>query len=251
MEGTLFNVLSVLVGSSIGLFVRFLLARRPAKLQATDVHIGERIADRVMRAMALAVLMVGITGLVDYIPDENGNPVNQINALVVILSMAFGAAVGELLDLDRWLNRFGEWIQSKVKSKNGKTSVAEGFITASLLFCVGAMATVGSLESGLRGNHEMIYTKSVLDFISSIMFSISLGVGVILSSVVVLVYQGAIVLAASALAPILTDYTVAHMTSVGSLLIIALSLNLLGLTKIKVANLLPAVFFPLLFCLFF
>lgn len=251
MQGTLFNVLTVLVGSSIGLLVRFLLAHRPAKMQATDVHLGERIADRVMKAMALAVLMVGITGLFDYVPDGSGNPVNRINALVVILSMAFGAAVGELLDLDRWLNRFGEWIQSKVKSKNGKTTVAEGFITASLLFCVGAMATVGSLESGLRGNHEMIYTKSVLDFISSIMFSISLGVGVILSSVVVLVYQGSIVLAASALAPILTDYTVAHMTAVGSLLIIALSLNLLGVTKIKVANLLPAVFFPLLFCLFF
>lgn len=249
LAGTLFNVFTVIVGSLVGLAFRFLLSRRPRQTQPGVEPLGKRISDAVMKAIGLCTVMIGVSGLFSY-SLKDGEVANGINALIVILSMAIGAVIGELINIQKWLDRFGAWVQSRFKRDDGTTSVAEGFVTASLLFCVGAMTVVGSLESGLSGNHQTLYTKSILDLISSAVFSVSMGVGVLLSAVFVLVYQGSITLAASALAPILTDDTVAHMTCVGSLLIIGLGLNLLGITKLKVANLLPAIFLPMLLCLF-
>ena len=138
-----------------------------------------------------------------------------------------------------------------MKFKSGaKNSIAEGFVTASLLFCVGSMAVVGSIQSGLSGDHEMLFTKSALDFCSSLIFSASLGIGVILAAGTVLVYQGSITLLAQWIAPYMNDYTVDEMTCVGSLLIIGLALNMLNITDLKIMNYLPAVFLPILFCLF-
>ncbi|MDY3954484.1 MAG: DUF554 domain-containing protein, partial [Anaerovoracaceae bacterium] len=128
-------------------------------------------------------------------------------------------------------------------------SLAEGFVSASLLFCVGAMTIVGSLQAGLSGDNEMLFTKSTLDFISSIVFASALGIGVLLSAVFVFVFQGAIVLLAQVIAPYLNDAVVAEMTCAGSLLILALGLNMLGLTKLKVMNYMPAVFLPILLCM--
>lgn len=250
LAGTLFNVLTVIVGSLVGLTLRFILSRSPKRELVDTKPVGERVSDAVMKAVGLCTLMIGISGLFSY-SVADGQISNGINALVVILSMAVGTVIGELINIQKWLDRFGNWIQGKFKRADGKTSIAEGFVAASLLFCVGAMTVVGSLESGLSGNHQTLYTKSILDLISSTIFSMSMGVGVLLSAVFVLVYQGSITLAASALAPILTEATVAHMTCVGSLLIIGLGLNLLGITKLKVANFLPAIFLPMLFCLFF
>ena len=225
MIGTITNTLAVVVGGFLGL----LLKR----------GIPERLSDIVSKALALCVLYIGIKGCLD-----------GSNALVTILSMVIGAAIGQLLDLDKQINRLGDWAQKRFSGKDGKVSVAQGFVTASLLFCVGSMTVVGSLQSGLTGNHEMIFTKSALDFVSALLLASSLGIGVLLSGAFVLVFQGAIVLLARWVEPLLSSYAVAEMSCVGALLIIALSLNMLGITKLKVANLMPAVFLPLLLCLF-
>lgn len=246
LAGTFFNVFTVIAGSLVGLLFRFLLTRR-ARTVSDESSIGERISDAVMKAVGLCTVMIGISGLFSYTV-EDGAVGNTVNVLVVIVSMAVGTALGEWINIQRGIDRFGAWVQAKCKRDDGQTSVAEGFVTASLLFCVGAMTVVGALESGLSGNHQTLYTKSILDLISSAVFSVSMGVGVLLSAGFVLVYQGAITLTASALAPLLNDVTVTHMTAVGSLLILALGLNLLGLTKLKVANFLPAMFLPLVLC---
>ena len=225
MIGTIVNTLAVVVGGFLGL----LLKR----------GIPQRLSDIVNKALGLCVLYIGIKGCLD-----------GTNTLVTILSMVIGAAIGQLLDLDKQINRLGDWAQSRFRPKDGKVSVAQGFVTASLLFCVGSMTVVGSLQSGLTGNHEMIFTKSALDFVSALLLASTLGIGVLLSGAFVLVFQGAIVLLAHWVEPLLSSYAVAEMSCVGALLIIALSLNMLGITKLKVANLMPAVFLPLLLCLF-
>jgi uncharacterized membrane protein YqgA involved in biofilm formation len=229
MLGVIINTLTVILGTIIGILFRKFLP--------------QKLGDAVMKGVALCVLYIGIDGML-----EGTNPI------IAILSMACGAIIGTLIDLDKWFNRFAEFLQKKlVRKKEGKAStLSEAFVSSSLLFCVGAMTIVGSLDAGLRGDNSTLYAKAVLDGISSIFFASSLGVGVLLSAVTVFVYQGALVLLAGVLQTVLTnEFMIAEMTCVGSLLIIALSLNMLGITKIKVMNYLPAIFFPILFCLFF
>ena len=223
MIGAIVNTLAAVVGGLLGSLLK--------------KGIPERFADLVQKGLALCVLYIGLKG-----------SLVGTNTLVTILSLVLGAILGELLDIDRGIERLGAWAQRKL-SKGG-SRLGEGFVTASLLFCVGSMAVVGSLQSGLTGNHETIFTKSMLDFVSAIILASSLGLGVCLSGAFVLVYQGAIVLLARWAAPILSDYVVAEMSCAGSLLIVALGLNMLGITKLKVANLLPAMFLPIILCLF-
>ena len=223
MIGTIVNTLAAVVGGLLGSLLK--------------KGIPERFADLVQKGLALCVLYIGIKG-----------SLVGTNTLVTILSLVLGAILGELLNIDGGIERLGAWAQSKL-SKGG-SRLGEGFVTASLLFCVGSMSVVGSLQSGLTGNHETIFTKSMLDFVSAIILASSLGLGVCLSGAFVLVYQGAIVLLARWAAPILSDYVVAEMSCAGSLLIIALGLNMLGVTKLKVGNLLPAMFLPIILCLF-
>ena len=223
MIGTIVNTLAAVVGGLLGSLLK--------------KGIPERFADLVQKGLALCVLYIGIKG-----------SLVGTNTLVTILSLVLGAILGELLNIDGGIERLGAWAQSKL-SKGG-SRLGEGFVTASLLFCVGSMSVVGSLQSGLTGSHETIFTKSMLDFVSAIILGSSLGLGVCLSGAFVLVYQGAIVLLARWAAPILSDYVVAEMSCAGSLLIVALGLNMLGVTKLKVGNLLPAMFLPIILCLF-
>ena len=223
MIGAIVNTLAAVVGGLLGSLLK--------------KGIPERFADLVQKGLALCVLYIGIKG-----------SLVGTNTLVTILSLVLGAILGELMNIDGAIERLGAWAQRKL-SKGG-SRLGEGFVTASLLFCVGSMAVVGSLQSGLTGNHETIFTKSMLDFVSAIILASTLGLGVCLSGAFVLVYQGAIVLLARWAAPILSDYVVAEMSCAGSLLIVALGLNMLGIAKIKVANLLPAMFLPIIFCLF-
>ncbi len=224
MLGTIVNTASVIVGSLLGLLLK--------------KGLPERISDIITKGLGLCVLYIGISG-----------SLKGSNQLIAILSMVVGGVIGQLLDLDARLNGLGAAIGDRLK-KNGAGSVAEGFAAASLLFCVGSMTVVGSLQSGLMGNNEMLYTKSMLDFISSIILASALGVGVLLSAAFVFAFQGAITLLARWAAPLLSDYAVAEMTCVGSLLIIALGLNMLGISKLKAMNLLPAIFVPLILCIF-
>lgn len=225
MIGVLVNTLTVIVGSTIGLLFRKL--------------IPEQWTDFIMKGIALCTLYIGIDGALE-----------GTNTLVTIISIAVGALIGAALDLDEKLNRFASGLENRFKKEGGGPTIAEGFVTASLLFCVGAMTIVGSLQAGLTGDNTMLYTKATLDFISSLIFAASLGIGVLFAAVFVLVFQGAIVLVAQAVSPFLTDYVVSEMTCAGSILIIALGLNILGVTNLKVMNFLPAIFLPIVLCLF-
>ncbi|MDV4152481.1 DUF554 domain-containing protein [Clostridium sp. AL.422] len=216
MLGTIVNSLTIVIGSLIGLFLKG--------------SINEKVSDTIMNGLALCVIYIGISGAV------KGN-----NTIVMIISIVIGGFIGEIIDIDKKLENLGMRIEKRFNKNGEKISVAQGFITATLLFCVGAMAIVGSLESGLSNNHSTLYAKSVLDGISSIIFASTFGIGVILSAIVVFIYQGSITLAASLLSNFLNDTAINNMTAVGSLLIIGLGLNVLGITKIKVSNLLPAI----------
>ena len=214
MIGVLVNTVAVIIGSFIGLFCK--------------KGIPEHVSKAVMIGIGFCTVYIGVSG-----------SLSGENTLVVIVSIVLGAIIGTLLKLDKCLNGLGDWVSSKLHSEG--SSVAEGFVTASLLFCVGSMTIVGSLNAGLSGNNELLFTKSLLDFISSIMLSASLGIGVLCSAVFVLVFQGGIVLLAGMLTPILTQGAINEMTCVGSLLIIALGLNLTGISKFKVADYLPSI----------
>lgn len=216
MIGVIVNTLTVLLGSTIGLLCK--------------KGIPERLSDAIMKAIGLCTLAIGITGVL-----------SGENTLVLIISMVLGVLIGELLDLDGRVNRLVEKVASKTAGAGKAAQISQGFITACLLFCIGAMTIVGSLNAGLKGDQEMLFTKSLLDFISSIMLSATLGIGVLFSAAFVLVFQGGIVLLAGLLEPLLSTATISELTCCGSLMILALGLNILGIAKLKVINFLPAL----------
>lgn len=223
LTGTLVNAAAILIGSILGL----LLGRR----------FPEHLSDAVTKGLALCVLYIGVDGLFD-----------GENTLITIISIVVGCIIGELADLDKRLHDLGTRIEERFRSSGGKTSLSEGFVSATLLFCVGAMAITGALDGGLRGDHATLYAKSALDFVSSMIFATTLGIGVALSAVSVFLYQGIIAVCASFAQPYLLPVVVAEMKCVGSLLLIGLSLNMLGITRLKMMNYVPAVFLPILLC---
>ena len=241
LTGTIVNALAVLVGSGAGMLLTKLAGHFSARTPSGSADIGRRLQAIIMEGVALCVLYLGVSG-----------SLKGQNSLITILAMVIGAVIGELLDLDRHMRELGDWVQKKTErlALGGGASVSEGFVTASLLFCVGAMAIVGALQDGLTGDHSTLFAKSLLDGIRYVVYSSSVWIGVDYSAVAVLLYQGVIALLASFLSPFLGDAVIAEMTCVGSLLIVALALNMLNLTKIKVMNLVPAIFLPILLCLF-
>ncbi len=214
MLGVIVNVLAVLLGGTLGLLLK--------------KGLPQKISTATMTAIGLCVAYIGIDGMLD-----------GENTIVLIFSAVLGLLLGTLLNLDGKLKALGDALNNRF-SKN-KGNISEGFVTASLLFCVGAMAIVGSLNSALSGNHSIIYTKSFIDAISALILSTTLGVGVLFSAASVFVYQGALVLLASQLKSILETAVINEITCVGSLIILALGLNLAGITKFKVANFLPSI----------
>jgi uncharacterized membrane protein YqgA involved in biofilm formation len=254
--GTLVNAVAVVIGALLGLLLGTIGKHGGKKAEDSVTVTSERgkLSDAIFAGLALCVIMVGLGGVLKGAVNDRiaaalaeGN-VAQLSlsgesTMVVILSITLGCVVGTLLDLDARLNRLGQWLENKMGNRAG--NISQGFVTASLLFCVGSMAIVGSLNSGLIGDHSMLYTKSMIDFISAIVFGCSLGVGVSFSAVAVLLYQGVIALAAQWLSPMLTTDVITTMTITGSLLIVALGFNMLGVTKIKIMNYLPAVFLPM------
>jgi len=230
MLGPLVNTIVVIVCSLIGCF----LVRR----------IPSRFEEHIMKALGLATMFVGIKGALE----------NQ-NALLLILSMVIGSVIGELIDIDKWMNRLGKWTERKlgmdkteITEAGGKQgrSFSKGFVSASILFCTGSMAIVGSIQSGLQGKHEILYIKSILDGCMSLIFGASFGIGVAFSAVPVLVYQGGIALFAQAVDSYLTADIVREMSAAGSLVIAGIGFNFLGIKEIKVANMIPAIFIPLI-----
>lgn len=223
--GTIVNALAIIGGSLFGFILKG--------------GIQKKINETIIKGLALCILVIGISGAI-----------KSQNMLVVICSIVIGALIGEAIDIDARLFKLGDSIESKLQGKGGK--ISEGFVTASLVYCVGAMAIVGSLNSGLKGDHSILFTKSVLDGISAIMFTSTLGIGVALSAIPVFLYQGIITIGASYLQGILTQTAIiTEISAVGSVLIMGLGFNMLGLTKIKVANFLPAVIIPIIYFLIF
>lgn len=224
--GAIVNAVAIVVGAGVGMLLK--------------KGLSEKMADTLMKGLGLCTLFIGISG-----------SLKGENTLILIISMIAGTLIGEGIDLEKRLQNLGDMIQAKFsKGNNGKSNLAEGFVSASLLFCVGAMAIVGSLQSGLVGDHSILYNKSILDFVAAIIYASTLGIGVAISAVAVFVYQGAITLLAGVLSPLLTDTVVNEVTCVGSVIIIGLALNMLGITKLKVMNYVPAIFVPIVLCLF-
>ncbi|MCD7723014.1 MAG: DUF554 domain-containing protein [Clostridiales bacterium] len=222
MIGVAVNTATVLIGSLLGLLLK--------------KGIAEKYKTILMKGIGLCTIYIGISGTLQ-----------GENTIVLIISIVLGALLGSWVDIDRRFNRFSEKIEKKLKkSEVNAGTFANGFVTACLVFCIGSMTIVGSLEAGLNGDNQMIFIKSVLDLISSFVLASTLGVGVCASAVFVFVFQGAIVLLSSAVAPFLSDSVINEMVSVGSLLILALGLNLAEIGKFKVMNYLPAILFPVL-----
>ena len=227
MPAVLVNTAAVLCGSLIGILF--------------SSRLNDRLRDAVMKALGLCTMLIGVQ-----------SALKTQELLCVILCMVIGTVIGELLRIDDGIEHAGDAIKAKLpKGKGGGSRFTEGFVSASILFCIGSMTIVGSLQAGLVGDNTMLFTKSLLDFISSIMFSASMGIGVMFAAVFVLVFQGAIVLAAQAIAPFLSEPVVAEMTCVGSLLILGIGINLTGIGKLKLMNYLPAIFVPIFILRFF
>lgn len=225
--GTVFNAVLVIIGACIGLMLK--------------KGLSDTMADTVMKGLGLCTLFLGISGSL----------VGE-NSMILIISMVVGTLIGQGIDLEDKIQKLGELVERKFGSKKEgqKTSIAEGFVTSSLLFCVGAMSIVGALQSGLSLDHAVQMNKSMLDFVAAIIFASSLGVGVLFSAAFVFVYQGSITLLAEWVAPLLTETVIHEMSCVGSVIIIGLALNMLGITKLKVMNYVPAIFIPIILCMF-
>jgi len=198
--------------------------------------IPQRIEEILRNAIGLSVIFIGIKGAFD----------NQ-NILLLIMSMVIGAVIGEIINIDKWMNKLGRWAESKLVKNSQivtKHSFSKGFVSATILFCTGSMAIIGSLQSGLQGNHQILFTKSVMDGSMSIVFGASLGIGTAFSAIPLLLYQGGIALASSYIRDLLNPQAIREMSAVGSLIISGIGFNFLGIKEIKVANLIPAMFIP-------
>ncbi|MDR1326079.1 MAG: DUF554 domain-containing protein [Treponema sp.] len=217
MLGPIVNALAIVVCSLLGCFV--------------IKGIPARFEEIIKTAIGLSIVYVGIKGAFD----------NE-RVLLLIMSMVIGSIIGELININRLMNRCGSWAEKRLGMSGGTFS--KGFVSASILFCTGSMAIVGSMQSGLLGNHETLLAKSILDASISLVFAASLGIGVVFSAIPVFVYQGGIVLASLAIKDLLTPDIITEMSAVGSLVVAAIGFNFLGVKEIRVANLIPAIFIP-------
>ncbi|MEK4145864.1 MULTISPECIES: DUF554 domain-containing protein [Robertmurraya] len=217
--GTIVNGLLIIVGSLLGK----LLHRIPEGMKGTVMH-----------GIGLAVVVLGL---------QMG--FKSENFLIVILSLVFGAVIGEYCKLEDKLNQLGAWLETKIGKGNGQGSISEGFVTATLIFVIGAMAIIGSLDSGIRGDHDVLLTKAIIDGFTALILTTTLGIGVIFSAIPVMLYEGAIASFATQIdrfiPQALMDSFIVEMTATGGVMIFAIGLNLLGLIKIRVANLLPGI----------
>lgn len=221
--GALANAIAVLVGGTIGFFAK--------------KGIPKKYGDAIIQALSIFTFGMGIMFFL-----------KSKEIMVLVISLALGTFLGEWIDIEKRLENFGSFIQSKMKNVAGNFS--EGFVTASLIFCVGSMAIMGAMQSGLAGNHEVLFAKSALDVMASLIFASAMGIGVAFASVSVLIYEGGLSLAAAAVAPFLSTAVVDEMTAVGGVLLMGLSLSILEIKKIRAGNMLPAMFLPIIIMMF-
>ena len=218
MLGVIVNVITVILGSCIGLIFK--------------KGIPEKVSTATMTGLGVCTLYIGISG-----------SLCGENVLILIASVVLGAISGTLLNIDSAINKLAKKVETKFKKEGQNISLAEGLVTATLLFCVGSMTVTGSIQAGLTGDNSVLIAKATLDFVSSMMLASSLGLGVMIASVSVFVIQGGLVLLAGLIAPFMSTGAINEMTCAGSVLIIMIGTNLMGITKIKVADFLPAIIY--------
>lgn len=216
MFAVIVNTIAILIGAAIGLLLRR--------------GISQALSQQMLKALGLCTIVLGIQGALA-----------TSNILIMIISIAAGVLLGEMGDLDGKVNRFTEALLQKHTGTGQASQIAEAFISSCLIMNVGAMVIVGSLDAGLRANYTMLYTKSLLDFISGIMLAATMGVGVMGSAVFTLLFQGAIVLGAEFIAPLMSDLLIGELSASGCVIILAIGLNMVGLTRFKLINYLPAL----------
>jgi uncharacterized membrane protein YqgA involved in biofilm formation len=221
--GTIVNCFAIILGSTLGI----LFKRR----------INQEIGYSLYKVLGLCVIYLGINGLV-----------KVENSLAIILSMTLGTLIGEYINIEGKLEVMSEKTEVLV-NRFYKGKIKDGFLTASLLFCIGSMAIIGPIESTLSNNHSTLYAKSILDGITSVIFSSTMGFGVLLSSFSVFVYQGSISVLAGLIKPIMTPETISMISGVGSLMILGLGINMIFNTKLKISNMLPSILIPILYTL--
>ena len=224
MLGTIINAGLILLGSVIGLMFKN--------------HIGERFSKTITQGLGLCVAFIGIT-----------SAIKTADALCMILCMVFGILIGEAINIEKRLDQMGDFLRRKLRQEGEGSRFTEGFVTASLLYCIGSMAVMGALEAGINHNYSTLIAKGVLDGITSISFAAAMGVGVAFSVIPIVVYQGGLTLIFAMLGPVLPDAMVVEMSAVGGAIIFAIALNMLevGKEKLKVGNMLPAIFMPVLY----
>lgn len=227
--GTIVNVFTVILGSLIGLLLK--------------KGIPQRLNHILFKALGLVTIYMGINGAIT----KDGN-ILKVNTLIVVLCMILGTVIGELIDIDKYINKVGKHLENKFSKSNSNSRIAEGFVSASMLFCIGSMTIVGCLNAGLKGDNSILFTKSALDLCSSMIFASTMGVGVLFSAAFVFVYQGLLTLLATFISPFLSSVVIDTMTCLGFIIIIGLGLSMVGAIKIKISNLILTMFLPILIC---
>ncbi|MBC8587658.1 DUF554 domain-containing protein [Paratissierella segnis] len=220
MLGTIVNSIAIILGALLGIIIK--------------KGIKEKYKSTIMDGIGLSIMIIGIMG-----------GIKTDNIVLIIASIVVGSIIGEIIDIDYKLEKLGH--NMEMKFGKGDSNFSKGFVTASLVYCIGAMAIVGALESGLTGNHETLFAKSILDGITAILFASTFGIGVAFSAIPVFIYQGIITLLANSAKDLLTVNVINEMSAVGGILILAIGINLLGIKKIKVANMLPSIIIPLIY----
>jgi uncharacterized membrane protein YqgA involved in biofilm formation len=224
--GTIINVIAIILGGILG--------RLFGKL------LSERYQDTLNKVCGVSVLFIGIAGALEGMLAIQENQVVSQKAMMIVICMSLGAFIGELLNIEKQFERFGEWLKKKTGNSKEKLFV-EGFVTASFTVCIGAMAIVGAIEDGIFGDYSILATKAVLDFIIIMVMTGTMGKGCVFSAIPVAILQGSVTLLANFIKPVMTDAALANLSMIGSILIFCVGLNLVWGKKIRVANLLPAV----------
>ena len=232
--GTIVNFFAVFAAGTLGALIK--------------KGVPKRISDAIMSAMAVCVIYIGIDGMLEPAPSITSSGIfsaGLIKILIMILSMGIGTIIGELVDIDKWVNKLGDFIESKLSRGSEKGSFSKGFVSCSLLFCVGAMAINGAFADAM-GQPEILLAKSVIDGISCFVMASTLGIGCAFSAFLVLLYQGILSVLGLFITNILPAATISYMSMTGSLIIILIGTNVLGCTRVKTANMIPAIFMPIL-----
>lgn len=229
--GTIVNVAAVILGGVIGMIIK--------------KGLKERISDTLTKACGISVIFIGVAGALSKMLVIDGNSISTDGTLLLVLSLVFGGIIGELINIEKRMDGLGNRLKKAVKAGNDSNFV-EGFVAATLVICIGAMAIVGSLQDGLTGDHSMLFTKAILDFIIVMVIASATGIGAVFSAVPLGIYQGLITLCAVLIEPLISDRLVNELSMVGSVLIFCVGINLIFDKKIRVGNLLPALLVPII-----